>query len=299
MSSPSTFLDGFSTHDVPVGDLRIHARVGGSGDPVLLLHGYPQTHVMWHRVAPRLAQEHTVVVADLRGYGDSDRPVSGGDHAAYSKRAMAADQVGLMGRWATSSSPWSATTVAPGSRTGWCLDHPERVTRAAVLDIAPTRHVFAHVDRALAHAYEHWFFLPQADRPARAPDRRGPGVLPAHQARGLVRRPDGLRPEPRWRSTSAASADPEAIHASCEDYRAAAGIDLEHDEQSRARRRASRLPAAGAVGGRRLRRQGVRRAHNWREYADDVRGAALDCGHFVPEEAPGATVEQLLGFLGA
>ena len=135
--------------------------VGGAGPPVLLLHGYPQTHVMWHRVAPGLAERHTVVLADLRGYGDSSRPASTPDHASYSKRAMADDQVGLM--HALGFDRYAVVGHDRGARVAHrlCLDHPETVSRVAFLDIVPTRHVFAHVDRDLAQAYYHWFFLSQ------------------------------------------------------------------------------------------------------------------------------------------
>lgn len=296
VSSASTLLDGFDARDVQVDGVRIHARVAGSGDPVLLLHGYPQTHVMWHRVAPRLAQEHTVVVADLRGYGDSAKPFSGDDHAAYSKRAMAADQVGLMA--ALGHDRFAVVGHDRGARVAhrMCLDHPDRVTRAAVLDIAPTRHVFAHVDRALAHAYEHWFFLSQ---PTDLPERLI-GADPAYYLRTKLAAwsVDLTAFEPvAMAEYVRCFSDPDTIHASCEDYRAAAGIDLEHDERSACDGVRITCPllvlwgAAGFVGG------AYDVLATWCEYADDVRGAALQCGHFVPEEAPRVTVDELLAFL--
>jgi haloacetate dehalogenase len=146
-------LENWEDHDVDVDGTRIHATVTGDGPPVLLLHGYPQTHVMWHRVAPGLVDRHTVVLADLRGYGDSSRPASTADHASYSKRAMAADQVGLMHELGFDT--FSVVGHDRGARVAHrlCLDHPGAVSRVALLDIVPTRHVFTHVDRALAEAY--------------------------------------------------------------------------------------------------------------------------------------------------
>ncbi len=154
-------LERFERHDVDVDGVRIHAAVGGDGPPVLLLHGYPQSHVMWHRVAPGLAERHTVVLADRRGYGDSSRPASRPDHASGSKRAMAADQVGLMRRLGFEG--FALVGHDRGARVAHrlCLDHPEVVSRVALLDIVPTRLAFTHVDRALAQAYYHWFFLAQ------------------------------------------------------------------------------------------------------------------------------------------
>jgi pimeloyl-ACP methyl ester carboxylesterase len=161
-------LDGFRRSDVEVDGVRIATWVRGQGPPVLLLHGYPQTHVMWHVVAPRLVEGHTVVVTDLRGYGESDAPPGGDDHAGYAKRAMAADLVGVMG--SLGFERFSVVGHDRGARVGhrMALDHPDRVDRLAVIDIAPTHHVFATADRALAQAYFHWFFLAQ---PGGLPER--------------------------------------------------------------------------------------------------------------------------------
>jgi haloacetate dehalogenase len=289
----------FEDQDVDVDGTRIHATVGGAGPPVLLLHGYPQTHRMWHRVAPGLTDRHTVVLADLRGYGDSSRPASTADHASYSKRAMAEDQVGLMR--ALGFATFAVVGHDRGARVAHrlCLDRPDAVTRVALLDIVPTRHVFTHVDRALAQAYYHWFFL------AQDPD------LPEH----LI----GADPEfylrrklAQWSGGSGTEAfapaaveeyvrcfsDPEVIRASCEDYRAGASIDLEHDEVDAAAGRRVECPALVLWG-----EQGfVGRAYDvlevWRGYAADVRGQALSGGHFPAEEDPDATLAALRDFLG-
>jgi pimeloyl-ACP methyl ester carboxylesterase len=162
------FGTGFEPVDVVVSGVRIHGVRGGEGPPVLLLHGFPQSHVMWHRIAPELAREYTVVAADLRGYGDSDRPQAGPDHAGYAFRAMAADQVALME--ALGFPRFAVVGHDRGARVThrMALDHPDRVERLALLDILPTAYVFEHVDRRVATANYHWFFLSQ---PADLPER--------------------------------------------------------------------------------------------------------------------------------
>lgn len=291
-------LETFERHDVDVNGTRIQAAVGGDGPPVLMLHGYPQSHVMWHRVAPGLADRHTLVLADLRGYGDSSRPASEPDHASYSKRAMAADQVGLMRHLGFEN--FALVGHDRGARVAHrlCLDRPEVVSRVALLDIVPTRHVFTHVDRALAQAYYHWFFLSQ-----------DPG-LPEH----LIAADPGYwvrRKLAQWSGAAGSAAfapeaveeyvrcfsDPSVIRASCEDYRAGASIDLEHDEVDAAAGRRVECPMLllwGAEGfvGRAYDVLGV-----WNKYASDVRGLALGCGHFLAEEEPDATLAALGDFL--
>ena len=291
-------LEDFEDHDVEVGGVRVHAEVAGSGPPLLLLHGYPQTHVMWHRVAPGLTDRHTVVLADLRGYGDSSRPASTTDHASYSKRAMADDQVGLMR--ALGFERFAVVGHDRGARVAhrMCLDHPDSVTRVAFLDIVPTRHVFTHVDRALAQAYYHWFFLSQEpDLPERLI-----GADPAYYLRRKLTQwsgagglaafaPDVVEEYIRCFS------DPEVIRASCEDYRAGASIDLEHDEVDAALGRRVECPALVLWGAEGF----VGRAYDvvevWRGYADQVRGHQVSGGHFLPEEAPSETLTALRDFL--
>ena len=289
-------FEGFETVDVDVDGVRSHARVGGEGPPVLLLHGYPQTHVMWHEVASALAESHTIVAADLRGYGDSGKPASQADHASYSKRAMATDVAGLM--TALGHKRFALVGHDRGARVAHrlCLDQPERIERAALLDIAPTRHVFANVDRALATFYDHWFFL------AEPPDL--PEVLIGGAPEYFLRRkldqwsgPDAAFSDKAMAEYVRCFSDPETIRASCEDYRAAATIDLEHDDADAAAGRritCALLVLWGAHGY-------VGAAYDalevWRKYADDVRGHAVDSGHFVPEEAPTETVAAFREFL--
>jgi haloacetate dehalogenase len=286
-------FEGFRNHWVEVGELGIHARVGGDGPPLLLLHGYPQTHVMWHRLAPALAREFTVVCPDLRGYGDSDKPASDAFHTPYCKRAMANDQLGLM-----SALGFERFAVAGHDRGGrvahrLALDHPDRVERLAVLDIVPTLEIFRTTDQRLATAYYHWFFLIQPDG---LPEKMI-GADPEWYLREKLRR--WAAPGARFDDKAMAEyvrwfSDPETIHAACEDYRAAAGIDLEHDEADIDRRIECPLRVLWGEEGFVHRRYDVLGV--WRERATDVRGRALPCGHFLPEECPDEVVEELLGF---
>lgn len=291
-------LEDFHAQDVDVDGTRIHAVVGGTGPPVLLLHGYPQTHVMWHHLAPSLADRHTVVLPDLRGYGDSARPASRPDHSSYSKRAMAADQVGLMRHLGFET--FAVVGHDRGARVAhrMCLDQPEEVTRVALLDIVPTRHVFTHVDLALARTYEHWFFLSQ---PAGLPEHLI-GLDPAYYLRTKLAAWSSGPGTEAFAPAAVAEyvrcfSDPESVRATCADYRAAATIDLEHDEVDAAAGRGVRCPllllwgAAGFVG------QNYDVLDVWRDYASDARGQALTGGHFLAEEEPEATLSALLGFL--
>ncbi|MEU4341515.1 alpha/beta hydrolase [Nocardia sp. NPDC023852] len=247
-------------------------------------------------MAAALAESHTVVVSDLRGYGDSGKPASEIDHSSYGKRAMAADQVGLM--TALGHDRFAIVGHDRGARVAHrlCLDHAERVERAAVLDIVPTRHVFANVDRALATFYDHWFFL------AEEPDL--PEVLIGGAPEYFLRRKLQQWSGPGAEFDEAAIAeyvrcfsDPEAIRASCEDYRAAASIDLEHDEADAVAGRRVTCPLLVLWGARGFVGTRYDVVEVWRRYADDVRGQGLDCGHFIPEEAPQQTVDALRDFL--
>ena len=287
-------LEEFRFRAVDVDGVEIRAGVAGSGPPVLLLHGYPQTQVMWHAVAPLLASGHTVVTADLRGYGDSAKPAAGADHAGYAKRAMAADQVGLMDRLGFDR--FAVVGHDRGARVAHrlCLDHPERVAAAALLDVVPTRYALATVDRSMAEAYFHWFFMAQ---PADLPERLIGGD-PEFWLRSCLERWSG--PGAQFDERAVAEylrffGDPAAIRATCEDYRAAATVDQEHDVVSAGE--LIRCPllvlwgAHGFVG----RQYDVLRV--WRRYASDVRGSAVDGGHFVPEERPAETAAALRDFL--
>ena len=283
MSAASSLFPGYQTLDVATKATTIRAVIGGEGPPLLLLHGYPQTHAMWHEVALRLQDRFTVVAADLRGYGDSGKPDSTDDHAPYSKRAMAEDMVEVM--QSLGHTRFFVGSHDRGARVAHrlALDHPDRVAKLAVLDIAPTREMYQRTTDAFARAYWHWFFLIQ---PAPLPER-------------LI----GADPDFYWRAKCGAGSaglapfagaalaeylrcfrNPAAIHASCEDYRAAATIDIAHDDADGDLKLACPLLALWGASGV------VERCFDplalWRLRADDVRGHALPGGHYLAEELP-------------
>ncbi len=295
-------LDGFSTVDVPVrsdaGEVTVHAAVGGEGPPVLLLHGFPQTHVMWHRIAPALAEQHTVVAADLRGYGDSSRPPSGEDHAGYSFRAMAADQHALMTE--LGHERYAVVGHDRGARVAHrlALDAPDAVPRVALLDILPTAHVYDSVDRRLATAYYHWFFFIQR---APVPERLIAGdpvgylhALLGGWGSGLdVYDPGALKEYERC------FLDADARHAMLEDYRAGASVDYDLDTADAAAGRRVEAPVLLLWGSRSVvGRSPADPVELWRTHARDVTGRPIDAGHFLAEERPAETLAALQEFLG-
>ncbi len=289
--------DTFRAHDVDVDGVRIHTLVGGDGPPVLMLHGYPQTHVMWRDVAPALARDHTVVLADLRGYGDSDKPAPAADDANYAKRAMARDQVGVMA--SLGFDRFDLVGHDRGARVGHrlALDTPAAVDRLAVLDIVPTRHVFATVDRAMATAYFHWFFLALRNG---IPERligSDPEFWLRSFARPLQQSGTDFDPE-SFAEYVRCFADPRAIAATCSDYRAAAGIDLEHDDATAAAGQRLGCPTLVLWGEHGFVGRHYAVLDVWRQYGSDVSGQALPAGHFLAEEAPERTVIALQDFLG-
>ena len=294
MSKKSTFAEGFEAVRLQTLGAEINLVHGGAGKPLLLMHGYPQTHMMWHRVAPRLAEEYHVICPDLRGYGDSSKPESSADHAPYSKREMANDMVEVMKELGYQQ--FAATGHDRGARVlhRMILDHPERVERACVMDIAPTHHMFKTTDQEFATGYYHWFFLIQPN--------------------GLPERLIGADPEyyltekmGRWSSSDSIFAPeafdeylrcfrkPETIHASCEDYRAAASIDLEHDASDLDRK--IECPLLVLWGDKGLVHRKYEVLEVWRERANHVSGTALKCGHYLPEESPEQVLDELLPFL--
>ena len=288
-------FEGFRREFIQANGVEIHAVVGGEGPPLLLLHGYPQTHVIWHKIAPALAERFTVVAADLRGYGDSAKPPGGPGHEAYSKREMAADQVAAM--QALGFDRFALVGHDRGGRVSHrlALDHPERVERAAVLDIAPTRTVFETVDQTVATVYYHWFFLIQ---PNGLPERLigyDPDDFLQRKLIAWGAEEDAFTPE-AVAEYKRCFRDPAAVHASCEDYRAAATIDLEHDRADEDARIACPLLVLWGERGLVGRRYDV--LDVWRDKADDVRGHGIDCGHFLPEEKPAETLAALREFLG-
>ena len=288
-------FEGFTSERIAIDGGEVALRRGGSGEPLLLLHGYPQTHAMWHRVAPRLAERFSVVCPDLRGYGDSFKPPGGGDHSSYSFRAMAGDQVEVMN--ALGFDRFGVVGHDRGARVAhrMALDHPDAVTRLAVLDIVPTYTAFASVDKDFAQHTYHWFFLSQ---PFDLPERligTDPGYFLGWTLASWTARDDVFTPE-AMSEYRRCFLDPETIHATCEDYRASASINLEHDAEDLDRRLECPLLVlwgeAGRVG-KTFDPLGV-----WRERATDVSGRALPGGHFPAEESPEDTTSELFAFLG-
>jgi haloacetate dehalogenase len=288
-------FEGFERERIGSPDAEIALVRGGSGPPVLLLHGYPQTHAMWHLVAPVLAEEFAVVATDLRGYGDSSKPFGDEDHSTYSKRAMAGDQATVMESLGFDS--FAVVGHDRGARVGhrMALEYPERVSKLAVLDIVPTRHVFATVGKDLATAYYHWFFFIQ---PYDLPETligADPGYYLRKKLGGWgtpleIFAPEALAEYERC-------FDDATIHASCEDYRAAASIDLVHDEADRNEARKVECPLLALWGGRGVMEKIYDVESVWREYANDVKGNPLDAGHFLAEERPEETAQELRIFL--
>ena len=287
-------FEGFEQRRLAVGETEINLRIGGAGPALLLLHGYPQTHVMWHKIAPRLAERFTVVCTDLRGYGDSGKPESGPDHAGYSKRAMAQDQVEVM--TALGFEKFSVVGHDRGARVTHrlLLDHGARVEKAAVLDIAPTLDMYELTDRAFAEAYYHWFFLIQ---PFDLPERLL-GAEPdfyVEKKIGAWSKVEGCFTAEALAEYKRCFRDPATIHATCEDYRAANSIDLVHDRADRGRKIA--LPLLVLWGQRGVIERSYDVMKLWTERAEQATGRALPCGHFLAEEAPEETLEALLAFL--
>ncbi|MBM0232387.1 alpha/beta hydrolase [Micromonospora sp. STR1_7] len=289
-------FDGFEEFDVDTSGARIHGRRGGSGPPVLLLHGIPETHLMWHRVAPRLAERFTVVATDLRGWGDSGKPPSSADHEPYSMRAIARDQVELMR--SLGHDRFHLVGHDRGARCAYrlALDEPGAVTRLAVMDVVPVGDVYNRADKAFSLSYWVWSFLAA---PAPVPERfidAAPTVLVDFMLDTWPEVKDAFPTEVRAAYARQFS-DPATVHAICEEFRAAATLDYQQDEADRENRRIA-CPVLFLWS----QRGQVAKLYDdplaiWREWADDVRGEPVGVGHFIPEEAPDETTRQLLAFL--
>jgi haloacetate dehalogenase len=285
-------FEGFELDMVDTGEAVIRVRHGGSGPPLLLLHGHPQTHVCWHKIAPRLAEHFTVVVADLRGYGESSKPATTPDHMPYSKRVMAQDQIAVMQHLG-----FEQFFVAGHDRGGRCayrmaLDHPQRVLKLAILDILPTGEHFRRANMDFGLGWWHWFFLAQ---PYDLPEHligADPDYFYQHQYAHSTFQfsPEALEDYQRcWRN-------PDTIHAFCEDYRAGATIDFQLDEADRGHKRISCPLLVLWAGQLDLEDLYGDVLGIWRDWADDVQGKAIDCGHYLAEEAPDETYAELSHF---
>jgi haloacetate dehalogenase len=273
-----------------VNGVSIHLRYGGTGPPVLLLHGYPQTHAMWHRVAPVLSERFTVVCPDLRGYGDSAKPPGGTDHRAYAKRAMAQDQIDVMARLGFGRFALAGHDRGARVALRLALDHPDAVSHLAVLDIVPTQTIYDTLDHSHAMTVWRYLFLTQ---PASLPERLIGGD-PDWYLRWTFEEwsatPDAL--DPRAVEEYLRCFGPETIRATCEDYRAGATIDLAHD---RVEHQTLSCPALTIWS-----RQGLGEQYDvaavWQVLAPDLRCAPIDSGHFIAEERPADTAAQLDSF---
>ena len=289
-------FDGFEAFDIATTGTTIHGRRGGAGPPVLLLHGIPETHVMWHRVAPRLTEHFTVVATDLRGFGDSGTPPSTPDHAPYSMREIARDQVEVMN--ALGFAQFHAVGHDRGARCAYrlALDHPRAVTRLGVLDIVPTGDAFRRADMDFTLGFWVWSFLAA---PEPVPERliaAAPAVIVDHMlddwSDGRDVFPAGVRAEYIEKFGRA-----DNIHAICEQYRAAATLDYQRDEADRGTRRIT-CPTLALWSHTAAVAAWYEPLEVWKAWADDVEGGPIACGHFLPEEAPDETTRRLLEFLG-
>ena len=291
----SYFLAGFDVQRIELPDLTINYASAGTGPPVLLLHGHPQTHVVWRKVAPRLVEAgYRVIAPDLRGYGDSDKPESDPSHLPYSKRVMAADQIALMEHLGHQS--FAVVGHDRGGRVAHrlALDFPDAVERLAVLDIAPTHTMYAQTNQEFASRYFWWFFLIQPDGLPEKMIASDPEYFLRRHIAGQVKI-EGSVDEMAIAEYLRCYSDPATLHAICEDYRASASIDLEHDQADYDNRINAPLLAIwgeqGVVG------ELYDVKTTWKEKATHVSGIALPCGHAIPEEAPAELTDQILSFL--
>jgi haloacetate dehalogenase len=289
-------MEGFSRAEIKTSGARIVTVHGGKGPPLLLLHGNPFTHLSWHKIAPRLAEEFTVVATDLRGYGDSEKPPGGEDHSGYSFRAMAQDQVEVMA--SLGFKKFMAAGHDRGARVlhRMALDHPAAVERAAILDIIPQHNLYTHMTREWAKASYHWLFMIQ---PEPLPERLMSADPDFYITTKLAKTKAGLSffGKEALEEYKRCFRNPATVHAMCEDYRATYGVDFEMDKVDFAAGRKITCPAlivwgaTGAVG------RNHKPAEVWKDYAADIRGTkALPCGHYLSEEAPEETYQALREF---
>jgi len=283
-------FEGFEVGRVDVGEVTLRVRHGGSGSPVLLLHGHPRTHATWHRVAPLLASQHTVVCPDTRGYGESSKPPTTSDHAPYSKRAMAQDCVALMRqlgheRFAVVGHDRGAYVAL---RTA--LDHPDAVDRLVVMDAVPIGEALARADTHFAASWWHWFFFGQTEKPAERVINADPKAWYTATAEHMG--------EEAYEDYRRAINDPEVVHAMMEDYRAGVGLDRQHDDEDQAAGRKIACPTLVLW----ATEDDMEELYEdplevWKGWADDLRGARIESGHHMAEEAPEALAVELLAFL--
>lgn len=289
---------GFKQQQIAVqsedGPIEIAYQIGGNGPALLLLHGFPQTKAIWHQVAPELAKDFTVIASDLRGYGASSKPPGKADHSTYSKRSMAADQVALMR--ALGHEQFFLLGHDRGGRVSHrlAMDYPDSVQKLMVLDISPTLTMYENTTMALAKGYWHWFFLIQ---PEPIPETLI-GADPQFWLKNHMGRHAGtgiFSPE-RWAEYLAGVSDPISMHAMCEDYRAAASIDLVHDRSDREAGKKLTMPMHVLWGEHGLIHQCFKPIEDWKHVANGVTGKSVPCGHYIPEELPETVVNEARAF---
>lgn len=289
-------FDQFTAATLDVDGSPIHYVRGGSGPALLLLHGHPQTHAIWHKVAGQLARHFTVIAADLRGYGDSAKPAGLPDHANYSKRAMGEEQLRLMQLLGFDS--FLLMGHDRGGRVAYrmALDHPQRIRRLVLLDIAPTLAMYEQTTRQFATSYYHWFFL---IRPAPFPELLINGNPDAYLEHTMGARSAGLAPftPEAYAQYQRCLRDPATVHGICEDYRASAGIDLDHERADLAAGRRIACDTLVLWGANGVVGKCFDPLAEWRKLADRVTGHSLPCGHYIPEENPAGLLAEVLPFL--
>jgi haloacetate dehalogenase len=297
MADLADLYPGFASHWIDTSIGKVFARSGGHGPPLLLLHGYPQSNVMYHKVAPALAEHFTLIIPDLPGYGWSAVPKSDAQHAPYDKRSMGNVMVEAME--ALGHVRFRLAGHDRGGRVAYrlTLDHPRRVEKLATLDIVPTYAMWHAMDRKLAMKVWHWPFLAQPEPLPEMLIGKAPVEYFNWKAASWTKAKNLSCFDPRALAHyHAAFSDPLRIHATCEDYRAGRGADLDHDEADRKAGRKIACPMLALWGDAGIPSETEGPLGVWREWADDVRGAPIDSGHFLPEENPGATAKALLDF---
>ena len=295
--SSTDMFKGFKSQKIQTTGATINVVSGGQGPPLLLLHGNPETHVMWHKVAPRLATEFSVLAADLRGYGDSSKPEGGENHSNYSKRAMGLDQIELMSHFGFEK--FAVVGHDRGGRVGhrMALDHPDRVTKLALLDIVPTYDLLHRVTNEVATAFYHWFFLIQ---PSPFPETLIASNVEFY-LKYMMFRDMAHNEVPAWMGEDAFAEylrcyrDPAALHATCEDYRAGESIDMKHDEEDLKRKIICPVLVLWGKEGAVQKYFDVLSV--WRERALNVSGKPVAGRHFLPEETPDEVLLELRAFL--
>ena len=287
------FSNDFKTKKVEVNGVTINYKLGGTGEPLLLIHGYPQTHTMWYKVANELSKDFTIICPDLRGYGDSSKPKGEIDHSNYSKKTMAKDMLELMQYLGYEKFYVAGHDRGARVTHRMCLDYPSNILKACVMDIAPTYHMFSNTNQSFATGYYHWFFLIQPDNLPETLIGANPRYyleekLKRWSAKGAVFDKEAIDEYVRC-------FDKDSIHSTCEDYRAAASIDMIDDEQDRNRK--IDMPLLVLWGKKGFVNRTYEVLNVWKEYATNVEGKALECGHFLPEELFDEVIVEIKKFI--